>query len=80
MEQAFVHIPVRSLPPWTTAYPRLSKTRPDPEDGLATIEAIFAAYTILGRPTEGLLDNYLWADQFRALNRGRISQPHHRQS
>ena len=68
MEKVFAHVPLRSLPPWKTAYPRTSKTRVDPEGGLATIEAVFAAYTILGRRADLLLDGYLWADEFRALN------------
>lgn len=50
----------RSLPPVPTAYPR----RQDEERGLASVEALFLAHHILGRPTEGLLDHYLWKDKF----------------
>lgn len=60
----------RSLPPeWRTAYPRRQDDCPDPERGLASIEAIYAAYQILGRDTSGLLDNYHWRDQFLEINR-----------
>src|SRR4051812_24271368 len=55
MEPFVRHVPVRTLPTWRTAYPRVSKFSQDPSDGLATIEAIFAAYHLLGRPTDGLL-------------------------
>lgn len=64
----FADVPVRSLPVWKTAYPRVSKNFDDPPDGLATIEAIYIAYTILGRETTGLLDHYYWKAQFLAAN------------
>ena len=68
MEQQYEHLPVRSLPPLRTAYPRTSSIGADPTEGLATIEAIFAAYRSLGRATTGLLDDYYWADEFLAQN------------
>ena len=68
MEAQYQHIPVRSLPPWRTAYPRVSKVFDDPATGLATIEAIWVAYWCLGRETTGLLDHYRWGDQFLDLN------------
>jgi len=68
MERDFEDVPVRSLPPWQTAYPRVSRTFNDPTAGLATIEAIYAAYTILGRDTHGLLDDYHWAAEFLKRN------------
>ena len=40
MEKSFAHVPVRSLPSLTTAYPRHSKINDDPAVGLATIESI----------------------------------------
>lgn len=64
MERAHAAVPVRSLPPLETAYPRTSKVRSDPDGGLATIEAIYAAYRLLGRETSGLLDHYHWAQDF----------------
>ncbi len=70
MEVQFADIPVRSLPAWKTAYPRVSKIFENPEQGLATVEAVYAAYQILGRDTAGLLDEYHWADEFLRLNSG----------
>lgn len=72
MEPAVMHLPVRGLPAWHTAYPRTSKLYEDPLSGLATIEAIYAAYYILGRSTEGLLDQYHWAEEFLQLNNDRL--------
>ncbi|NGX43605.1 MAG: hypothetical protein K940chlam7_01903 [Chlamydiae bacterium] len=59
----------RSIPKgWKTAYPRKQNDCPSPEEGLASIEAIFAAYHTLGRDTTGLLDHYYWKDQFLDIN------------
>ena len=59
----------RSLPKcFQTAYPRRQEDCPDPKRGLASIEALFLAYHLLGRNTEGLLDGYYWADDFLAKN------------
>jgi pre-rRNA-processing protein TSR3 len=68
MERDYASLPIRSLGPWQTAYPRTSKLFSDPDAGLATVEALFAAYVQMGRPTEGLLDHYQWRDQFLELN------------
>jgi pre-rRNA-processing protein TSR3 len=68
MNQTFSAIPPRSLRGYRTAYPRKSKQGTDPENGLASIEALFLAYHILGRSTIGLLDQYRWADEFLRLN------------
>ena len=68
MNKAFLVVPPRSLHGWQTAYPRVSKRGTDPDNGLASVEALFAAYHILGRPTEGLLDHYRWAEEFLRLN------------
>jgi pre-rRNA-processing protein TSR3 len=55
----------RSLPDnIVTAYPRASKMTEDPEDGLATIEALYAALKILGCDRRELLDGYLWREAF----------------
>ena len=72
MEADFSHVPVRSLPAWQTAYPRASKVYDDPAAGLATIEALFAAYRILDRDTSGLLDAYHWAEEFLGRNAERL--------
>ena len=68
MENVYSHVPVRSLPPTETAYPRVSRFEDDPLGGLATIEAIYAAYKILGRDTSGLLDEYHWSGDFLTRN------------
>lgn len=68
MERLMREVPIRSLPPLTTAYPRTSKVSDDPEGGLATIEAIYAAYRLLGRDTTSLLDHYHWGEAFVEMN------------
>jgi pre-rRNA-processing protein TSR3 len=59
----------RRLPPLVSAYPRRSKNFPDPSDGLASIEALFAATLILGEPRPELLEGYRWRAEFLAANR-----------
>lgn len=61
-------LPARSLLPWRTAYPRVSKLYDDPSRGLATVEALFAAFWQSGRDTTGLLDQYHWQDEFLGIN------------
>jgi pre-rRNA-processing protein TSR3 len=68
MTRAFLDVPPRSLHGWETAYPRVSKLGTDPDNGLASVEALYLAYRILGRPTEGLLDHYRWGDEFLRIN------------
>lgn len=68
MEPFFAELPVRSLLPWRTAYPRASKLFDDPAQGLSTIEALYAAFTQMGRPTAGLLEGYRWSQRFLDLN------------
>ena len=68
MNQTFLEVPPRSLYGWRTAYPRVSKRGTDPDNGLASVEALFVAYHILGRPTGGLLDHYRWAEEFLRVN------------
>lgn len=64
--QGFVE---RSLPNhFRTAYPRRQTHCPDPETGLASIEALYIAFFILGRPLDGLLDHYYWKEAFLKLN------------
>src|SRR5262245_5401851 len=60
MTRAFERVPPRSLHGHHTAYPRASKLGTDPGNGLASVEALFIAYRILKRPTDGLLDHYRW--------------------
>lgn len=59
----------RSLPGhYRTAYPRRQDDCPDPERGLASVEALYLAYLLLDRPTEGILDHYYWKQQFLEVN------------
>ena len=68
MSRDFLDVPGRSLRGYRTAYPRKSKMDTDPENGLASVEALFVAYRLLGRPTEGLLAHYRWAEEFLRTN------------
>jgi pre-rRNA-processing protein TSR3 len=68
MEKAFQHVAARALHGWRTAYPRVSKLGTDPDNGLASIEALYLAHHILGRPTAGVLDDYRWAEEFLRAN------------
>lgn len=68
MTAAYVDVPARSLVGYRTAYPRSSKLGTDPDNGLASVEALYVAYHLLGRPTAGLLDHYRWAAKFLELN------------
>ena len=58
----------RRLPPLVTAYPRRSRTFQDPDHGLASIEALYAALALLGRPRRDLLATYRWGEDFLRLN------------
>lgn len=59
----------RSIPKgFRTAYPRRQEDCPNPEEGLASIEALYIAYRILGRDPAGLLDHYHWKDLFLEKN------------
>jgi len=61
---------LRSLPSiLKTAYPRRQEDCADPEKGLASIEALYAAYLILGWDPTGLLNNYHWRDDFLDINK-----------
>ncbi|HTF88223.1 MAG TPA: hypothetical protein VK843_07415 [Planctomycetota bacterium] len=58
----------RRLPALVTAYPRRSKVAVDPQDGLASIEALYAAVALLEGPRPELLASYHWAADFLAAN------------
>jgi len=58
----------RSLPKLLTGYPRRSKSFPDPAEGLASVEALYAAVAILERADPSLLDGYHWRDEFLEAN------------
>ncbi len=60
---------VRRIPSgFVTAYPRKQTECLEPEAGLASIEAIYIAYTLLGWDPKGLLDSYYWKESFMIKN------------
>ena len=77
MRKAVEPVEARSIPPgWQTAYPRRSKIHEDPGAGLATVEALHAALSLLGFRDDSLLRFYPWRETFLGLNRERLSFPH----
>jgi pre-rRNA-processing protein TSR3 len=63
----------RRLPALVTAYPRKSRDFEDPGEGLASVEALYAALVLLGHEgAETLLDDYRWKDEFLEKNRERL--------
>ena len=68
-------VQTRSLPAdLVTAYPRAQTLCPDPERGLASVEALYAAHRLMGRPTRGLLRHYHWAEMFLEENADRLGR------
>lgn len=66
----------RSLPRGLrTAYPRVSKITADPSGGLASVEALYAAFRFMGFDGEGILDGYRWAREFLERNREILGAP-----
>jgi pre-rRNA-processing protein TSR3 len=62
----------RSIGKFITCYPRVSKQYAMPPMGLASVEAIYAAYLIQGREDVSLLDHYHWKEQFLQSNEQEI--------
>ena len=63
----------RRLPPLKTAYPRRSRDFEDPTEGLASVEALYAALVLLGHEgVDHLLDQYRWKDEFLEANAGAL--------
>jgi len=58
----------RRLPPLVTAYPRKSMVFEDPLEGLASVEALYAALALLGEVHPELLAQYHWREAFLAAN------------
>lgn len=66
----------RCLPSYLqTAYPRRQPDCPEPSAGLASIEALAAAYAILGRGFLELLDQYYWREEFLHKNQLNLCPP-----
>lgn len=73
LRRSYPDLAFRTLPRgFRTAYPRRQTGCLEPEAGLASIEALFIAFHILGTPTTGLLDHYYWGDEFLAGNPGLV--------
>ncbi len=54
---------------WKSAYPRVNADGEDPEEGLATVEALYLALRLLGLEADAVLQNYHWKDAFIARNK-----------
>ncbi|NGX61713.1 MAG: hypothetical protein K940chlam9_01202 [Chlamydiae bacterium] len=68
------NVPKRGLPSgFQTAYPRRQDDCSDPTLGLASIEALYIAYTLLQRDVTGLLDAYYWKEEFLKKNHEMIT-------
>ncbi len=70
LQPLFAGLVHRSLPGhYRTAYPRRQADCIDPTRGLASIEALYLAYDLLGFDTAGLLDHYYWKRDFLEINK-----------
>ncbi|MBI3271593.1 MAG: hypothetical protein HYZ53_21560 [Planctomycetes bacterium] len=58
---------------FVSVYPRRNPDGLDPEDGLASVEAIFVAAACLGVDDETWLDRYHWKEEFLRTNRERLA-------
>lgn len=65
------HTP-RRLPALRTAYPR-ARPAIDPDGGLASIEAVYAALRLTGHDRPDLLAAYRWRAEFLSLNADALS-------
>ncbi|MEM7309512.1 MAG: hypothetical protein AAF682_22730 [Planctomycetota bacterium] len=59
---------LRRLPELVTAYPRKSRIFEDPDQGLASVEALYAASVLLGDPHPEWLADYRWRESFLERN------------
>lgn len=63
----------RSIPKgYKTAYPRKQEDCSHPGQGLASVEALFIAYHILGRYTENILRHYYFKEKFLKKNQKKL--------
>jgi pre-rRNA-processing protein TSR3 len=63
---------VKIPPGFKTVYPRTGRPNADPSEGLATIEAIFIATSLLGNWDPTLLAHYYFGREFVELNANRF--------
>ncbi|HQU09847.1 MAG TPA: hypothetical protein PLV25_07800 [Opitutales bacterium] len=66
LESKLVGIPIRRTLPegLQTAYPRVSKIAADPLGGLASVEALYLAWKLLGVLDPTVLAHYYWRERF----------------
>lgn len=75
IENSIPKMEMRSFPVnFETAYPRKQTGCPKPKEGLASVEALYLAYHLLQRKTEGILDSYYWKTPFLNKNGFSIQQ------
>jgi len=67
----------RSIPSgFITAYPRVQTGCSDPARGLASVEALYIAFVILGYRVDDLFDNYHFGNEFLKLNEKLLAECH----
>ncbi|MBI3818373.1 MAG: hypothetical protein HY286_06765 [Planctomycetes bacterium] len=65
---------LRSIPAgFASAYPRKSRVFNDPDDGLATVEALFIALAVLGEWRDDILEHYHFKSEFMKINELRFN-------
>lgn len=70
MQNAIPCLETRTLPKdFKTAYPRRQADCEEPDRGLASIEALYIAFTILQRKKEYLLSQYHFKEKFLQMNK-----------
>ena len=77
LEPQLKNVQRRSLPTHLrTAYPRRQDDCRDAQRGLASVEALYAAYIILQIPCDDILNQYYWKIEFMTLNNYNIPPQH----
>ena len=74
MGKHLTHFETRCIAGFRTAFPRKSKLWADPDGGLASSEALYAAALCMGEPDAGWLEGYYWREEFLARNRDYIAR------
>jgi pre-rRNA-processing protein TSR3 len=69
MERRYADVEPRSLPSAVTVYRRVSRVFPDPTEGLASIEALIVAFSVLDADPAPLIARYVWGTDFVHRNR-----------
>lgn len=61
-------LPRRSISGFVTAYPRKSNFYEDPDNGLASVEALYISSLMRGKEDLSLLNHYYWKQDFLDKN------------